>query len=70
MSLRNDLTAGSMPAAFKISQTVEAAIWWPSLANSPWIRRCPQYGFSRASRSTSDLIDARVGGRPVRRLAV
>ena len=31
--------AGSMPAAFKIFQTVEAATWWPRPASSPWMRR-------------------------------
>jgi hypothetical protein len=31
--------AGSMPAAFKIFQTVEAATAWPSPRSSPWIRR-------------------------------
>jgi len=31
--------AGSMPAAFKIFQTVEAATWWPSPTSSPWMRR-------------------------------
>lgn len=29
---------GSIPAAFRIFQTVEAPIWWPRLASSPWIR--------------------------------
>jgi hypothetical protein len=31
--------AGSIPAFFKISHTVEYAILCPSRANSPWIRR-------------------------------
>jgi len=35
----------------------------------PWIRRWPQRGFSLARRSTSDLVAARVGGRPVCRRA-
>jgi hypothetical protein len=50
---------------------VNGAIVTPSFASSPWIRRCPHSGFSRARRSTSRLIPARVGGRPgVRRLLV
>jgi hypothetical protein len=32
-------SAGSIPAACRISHTVEAAIRWPSLTSSPWIRR-------------------------------
>jgi hypothetical protein len=31
--------AGSMPAALRISQTVEGATWMPSAASSPWMRR-------------------------------
>jgi hypothetical protein len=31
--------AGSRPASFRIVQTVEAAMGWPSPTNSPWIRR-------------------------------
>jgi cysteine desulfurase len=30
---------GSMPAWCRIRQTVEWAMWWPSRAGSPWIRR-------------------------------
>ena len=30
--------AGSSPAFFKIFQTVEAAMGWPSPTNSPWMR--------------------------------
>jgi transposase, IS6 family len=36
--------------------------------HSPWIRRCPQLGLSRASRSTRSRIVAAVGGRPGRLL--
>jgi hypothetical protein len=39
----------------------------PSLASSPRMRRCPQRGFSRASRSTSSRISPDSGGRPRRR---
>ena len=35
--------AGSMPAARRISHTVDGATAMPSFASSPWIRRCPQY---------------------------
>jgi hypothetical protein len=31
--------AGSIPAVFSIFQTVEAPIWYPSPASSPWMRR-------------------------------
>lgn len=30
---------GSMPSVLRISQTVEAAIFMPSIASSPWMRR-------------------------------
>jgi hypothetical protein len=36
--------AGSMPAARRISHTVDDAIVTPSLVNSPWIRRYPHRG--------------------------
>jgi len=42
----------------RIVHTVEAATWWPSPTSSPWMRRYPHLGFSRAMRSTS----ARMGG--------
>jgi hypothetical protein len=56
--------AGSMPAACRISQTVDGATAMPSLSSSPWIRRWPHSGFSRARRSTSRLILGVAGGRP------
>ena len=59
-----------MPAARRISQTVDAAIACPSLASSPWILLCPQAGFSRASLMTSALTEVPVDGRPARRLSV
>jgi tetratricopeptide (TPR) repeat protein len=46
--------------------TVEAATLMPSTSSSPWIRRYPHPGFSRASRSTS-RIERTVRGRPGRR---
>lgn len=57
--------AGSMPAACRISQTVDGAMGCPSRAGSPWMRRRPQRGFSRARRSTRFFSAVAVGGRPV-----
>ena len=56
--------AGSIPAALRIPQTVECATLWPSLINSPWMRRCPHRGFSAAIRRISAFTTARVDGRP------
>jgi hypothetical protein len=58
--------AGSTPAAWRISQTVEAAMGWPSRASSLWILLCPHLGFSRARCRMSFLIASLVGGRSVR----
>ena len=58
--------AGSMPLALRISHTVDAATFTPSPANSPWILRYPQLGFSRASRRTRALMCLRVVGRSCR----
>ncbi|MDX6336744.1 MAG: hypothetical protein QOG05_4084 [Streptosporangiaceae bacterium] len=55
---------GSMPAARRISHTVDGAIVTPSFASSPWIRRYPQSGFSFARRTARGT----VGGRPGLRL--
>ena len=60
--------AGSMPAARRISHTVDGATITPSLASSPWIRRCPQSGFSFARRTTRRAIPGTVRGRPGLRL--
>ena len=57
--------AGSIPAFLRISHTVEAAIFTPRPASSPWILRYPHSGFSRASRRTRALMFRRVAGRPV-----
>ncbi len=63
--------AGSMPAARKISQTVDGATVTPSLVSSPWIRRCPHSGFSCARRTMSRATPGTVGGRPgLRRVLV
>ncbi|MBP2329500.1 hypothetical protein JOF56_009885 [Kibdelosporangium banguiense] len=45
--------AGSMLAACKMFQTVDAAMVWPSGVSSPWILRCPHRLFSFASCRTS-----------------
>src|ERR671934_1714062 len=59
--------AGSIPSSLRIVQTVLAASLMPSPTSSPWIRRYPQPGFSRASRTTSSRTPAGVRGRPRRR---
>jgi hypothetical protein len=58
------LGCGIDSADFKIFHTVEAAIWWPSPISSPWMRRYPHRGFSRAIRSTGARIGWATGGRP------
>jgi hypothetical protein len=61
--------AGSMPAACRISHTVDGATVTPSFVSSPWIRRCPHSGFSFARRTTRRAMPGAVGGRPgLRRL--
>ena len=60
-----------MPAARKISQTVDGAAVTPSFISSQWIRRCPHSGFSCARRTMSRAAPGTVGGRPgLRRLLV
>jgi len=54
---------GSIPAFFRISQTAGAATFTPRPASSPWIRRYPHPGFSRASRRTRALMFRQVAGR-------
>ena len=55
---------GSMPAARRISQTVDCATVTPSFITSPWIRRYPHSGFSFASRTTRRAMPGTAGGRP------
>ena len=55
--------AGPMPLILRISHTVDAATLTPRPASSPWIRRYPHSGFSRASRRTR-AFDGPAGGRP------
>src|SRR5437763_5173465 len=58
-----------MPAARRISQTVDGATVTPSFVTSPWIRRYPHSGFSFASRTTRRAMLGTVGDRPgLRRL--
>ena len=56
--------AGPSPARASSRRTVDGDTRKPSLASSPPIRRCPQRGFSRASRSTRARTSAVTGGRP------
>ena len=56
--------AGSMPAARRISRTVDGAAVMPSFVSSPWIRRHPRSGFSLASRTTRRATLGTTGGRP------
>jgi hypothetical protein len=63
--------AESMPAARRISQTVDGVTVTPSFVSSPWIRRYPHSGFSFASRTARRAMLRTVGGRPgLRRLLV
>jgi hypothetical protein len=55
--------AGSMPAACRISQTVDRATVTPSLVSSPWMRRCPHSGFSFARRTTRRVMPGPFGAR-------
>jgi hypothetical protein len=56
--------AGSIPCRRRIAQIVLGATRMPSPTSSPWMRRQPQAGFSRASRSTSSRTPLFVLGRP------
>lgn len=54
--------AGSMPAAWRISHTVDAAMGWPSRASSPWIRLCPPWVLP--SQTQHRLLECSPGRRP------
>jgi hypothetical protein len=57
--------AGSMPASWRISQTVEAATLTPNTSGSPWILRYPHVLFSRAGAARgAGLIGGSVAARP------
>ena len=60
--------AGPTPALARITQIVLGASRYPSPASSPWMRRHPQVGLSRASRNTNSRTCAVTGGRPGVRL--
>jgi hypothetical protein len=47
---------GSIPAARRIFQKVDAASWWPSRASSPWMRLIPSSG-SRAREANGNASD-------------
>lgn len=55
-----------MPSALRISHTVQATTVPARVTSSPWIRRYPQDGFSRARRRTRVRMERMVGGRPRR----
>jgi hypothetical protein len=57
----------SIPASSRIDQTVEAATLCPRPTSSPWTRRYPHPGLSRARRTTSRRRASGFGGRPRRR---
>ena len=44
---------GPRSAVRRIFHTVDAAIQWPSLTSSPWMRRYPHVGFSSFNRNTN-----------------
>jgi len=56
--------AGSIPAACRISHTVDGATARSSFVSSPCIRRYPHSGFSFASRTTRRAMLRAVGRRP------
>jgi hypothetical protein len=58
--------AGPSPPRASSRRTVDGDTPMLSLASSPVIRRWPQRGLSRASRSTSARTSAGTGGRPRR----
>jgi hypothetical protein len=59
-----------MPAACRISHTVEGAAVMPSFASSPWIRRCPHSGFSFGAHRQPLAPEADLSPPGVARLAI
>jgi hypothetical protein len=53
-----------MPASLRICHTVDGASLYRSPVSSPWMRRYPQPGLSRAISSTSARTAWAVRGRP------
>jgi hypothetical protein len=69
MNARHDVArrrsgAGGTPWRRRAARTAEELTVWPSLLSSPWMRRCPQRGFSRASRRMRASMSAGMVGRP------
>jgi hypothetical protein len=58
--------AGPTRALARIRRMVPAPTRWPSRRSSPWIRRCPHNGFSRANRSVRSRTSSLTRGRPGR----
>src|SRR4051794_41263569 len=58
--------AGPRRVAVRMRRMVPAPIWSPRRVSSPWMRRCPQRGFSRARRMTSSRSSLSMRGRPGR----
>jgi hypothetical protein len=52
-----------MRAVPRIRRIAPAPMRCPSRASSPWMRRCPQRGFSRANRMTRSRSSSSIGGR-------
>jgi hypothetical protein len=50
--------AGPRYATVKIRRMVPVPMWCPRRVSSPWMRRCPQRGYSlRALRTTAEAVD-------------
>jgi hypothetical protein len=54
-SARTPVQITSIPAALRISQTMDGATRMPNPANPPWTRRQPQDGIPNADRTTNSL---------------
>ena len=62
MPARHAGVRGSMPTSLRICHTIDGASVYPKPVNSPWMRRYPQPGLSRAISSTSARIACAVFG--------
>jgi hypothetical protein len=56
--------AGPRCLAARMRRMVPVPMWCPSRVSSPWMRRCPQRGLSRASRMMSSRSSAPMRRRP------
>jgi transposase-like protein len=61
---RRRCEAGGTRCRRRAARTAEALTACPSVASSPWMRRCPQRGCSQARRRMRASISAGMGGRP------